>query len=80
MAEGGIRRTSEERMEEVGAMKGMIYQHIKTYEMGLSAWSARDRYEVGTSRSRVFSPRRGGRGLKGSCVFCPSVGLQDWLS
>jgi hypothetical protein len=22
-------------MEEVGAMKEMIYQHIKTYEMGL---------------------------------------------
>ena len=24
-------------MEEAGAMKGMIYQHIKTYEMGLSS-------------------------------------------
>ena len=33
--EAGFAGGREERMEEVGAMKEVIYQRIKTYEVGL---------------------------------------------
>jgi hypothetical protein len=56
-AEAGFAGGREERMEEVGAMKEVIYQHIKTYEVGLFCFVNPSRYEVGTSRSPGIQPR-----------------------
>lgn len=81
MAEGGdsqeVGRRGWKRSE---AMKGMIYQRIKTYEMGLFCVESPRQVRGWYEPQPGISPRRGGRGLKGSCVFCPSVGLQDGLN